>query len=63
MAKILVVEDTLDTREFIHLYLITEGFTVVTAANGQEGLYLGGAEHPDMIITDIEMPPGLMESR
>jgi len=56
MPKILVVEDNLDTREFIHLHLITEGFNVVLAANGQEGLYLAGVEHPDLIVTDIEMP-------
>lgn len=56
MPKILVVEDNLDTREFIHLHLITEGFNVVLAANGQEGLYLAGVEHPNLIITDIEMP-------
>jgi CheY-like chemotaxis protein len=56
MPKILVVEDNLDTREFIHLHLITEGFNVVLAANGQEGLYLASVEHPNLIITDIEMP-------
>jgi len=56
MSKILVVEDNLDTREFIHLHLITEGFDVALAANGQEGLYLATVEHPDLIITDIEMP-------
>jgi len=56
MSKILVVEDNLDTREFIHLHLITEGFDVALASNGQEGLYLSTVEHPDLIITDIEMP-------
>jgi DNA-binding response OmpR family regulator len=54
--KILIVEDNLDSRELIHLHLTTEGFTVVTASNGQEGFYLAGAEHPDLIITDISMP-------
>ena len=54
--KILVVEDNLDTRELIHLHLTTEGFAVVNASNGREGLYLASAEHPDLIITDISMP-------
>jgi DNA-binding response OmpR family regulator len=54
--KILVVEDNLDTRELIHLHLTTEGYAVITAGNGQEGLYLAGAEHPDLMITDISMP-------
>lgn len=54
--KILVIEDSLDSRELIHLHLTTEGFTVITASNGQEGLYLAGVEHPDMVITDLGMP-------
>ena len=54
--KILVIEDSLESRELIHLHLTTEGYTVVAASNGQEGLYLAGAEHPDLIITDIGMP-------
>src|SRR6185369_17573812 len=54
--KILVIDDNLDSRELIHLHLTTEGYTVVTASNGQEGLYLAGIERPDMIVTDINMP-------
>src|SRR5690242_1316383 len=55
-AKILVVEDTLDTRELLHLYLTGEGFTVITAGDGREGLYLARAEKPDLVITDLNMP-------
>ena len=54
--KILVVEDNLDSRDLVHLYLTTEGFTVVIASDGREGLYMAGAERPDLIITDIQMP-------
>ncbi|HKG23797.1 MAG TPA: response regulator [Blastocatellia bacterium] len=54
--KILVVEDNLDMRELLHLYLKREGFTVLTAADGREGLYLTTSERPDLIITDINMP-------
>lgn len=56
MTKILVVDDNLDTREITHLHLTIEGFSVVIAADGREGLYMAGAEHPDLIITDISMP-------
>lgn len=57
MSKtILVVEDTVDTRELLHLYLTKEGFTVITAADGGEGLYLAKSDHPDLIITDFNMP-------
>jgi two-component system chemotaxis response regulator CheY len=57
MSKtILVVEDTVDTRELLHLYLTKEGFTVIIGADGGEGLYRAKADHPDLIITDINMP-------
>ena len=55
-ATILVVDDTVDTRDLIHLYLSGEGFTVLIAADGGEALYRAKAERPDLIITDINMP-------
>jgi DNA-binding response OmpR family regulator len=54
--KILVVDDTVDTRELLHLYLTTAGYTVFTAADGGEGLYQAKMDRPDLIITDINMP-------
>jgi two-component system KDP operon response regulator KdpE len=33
-----------------------ESFTVVTAEDGRAGLNAAAAEHPDLIITDINMP-------
>jgi DNA-binding response OmpR family regulator len=57
MSKtILIVEDTVDTRELLHLYLTKEDFTVITSADGGEGLYRAKSDHPDLIITDINMP-------
>jgi two-component system, chemotaxis family, chemotaxis protein CheY len=55
-ATILVVEDTIDMRDLIHLYLTGAGHTVLIAADGGEGLYRAKAERPDLIITDINMP-------
>jgi DNA-binding response OmpR family regulator len=54
--KILVVDDNLDTRELTHLHLTTEGFVVVVASDGREGLYMAVAEQPDLIITDLSLP-------
>jgi DNA-binding response OmpR family regulator len=56
LPKILVVEDTADTRELLHLYLSREGFDVLIAADGGEGLNSAQAHHADLIITDITMP-------
>lgn len=57
MSKtILVVEDTVDTRELLHLYFSSAGFTVIVAADGGEGLHRAKADRPDLIVTDIQMP-------
>jgi DNA-binding response OmpR family regulator len=57
--KILVVDDNVDTRELTHLHLTTEGFVVVVASDGREGLYMAVAEQPDLILADISSPePG-----
>jgi DNA-binding response OmpR family regulator len=53
--RILVVDDNVDTREMLHMYLTAEGYDVVMASTGGEGLYLIGAQRPDIIITDISL--------
>jgi CheY-like chemotaxis protein len=65
MARILVVDDTQDTRELLHYYLTREGFSVMIAADGAEGLYRVTMERPDLVITDVAMPvmDGLMMVR
>jgi len=54
--KILVVEDDFDTRYVLSLILRTEGYEVVTAADGECALSVASCERPDLIITDINMP-------
>ncbi len=54
--KILVVDDSDDTREMMAKLLELEGFTVVTAEDGSAGLDIADSELPDLIITDINMP-------
>ena len=54
--KILVVDDTTDTRDLVHLYLKNAGYTVFLAADGGEGLYQAKMDEPDLIITDMNMP-------
>lgn len=54
--KILVVEDTFDTRKLVKAMLSLEGYTVYEAADGKEGLAQAQDTHPDMIVTDIRMP-------
>ena len=54
--KILIVEDTKDTRELLHYYFTNAGFVVLTASNGGEGAYLAQTEQPDIILSDLMMP-------
>lgn len=56
MPKILIVEDTDDTRELLHLYLSNEGFDVLLASDGDEGLKVAQTSRPDLVVTDITMP-------
>jgi DNA-binding response OmpR family regulator len=56
LSKILVVEDTSDTRELLRLYLTREGYDVIIAADGNEGLRKARTDRPDLIVTDITMP-------
>ncbi|CUU49617.1 response regulator transcription factor [Clostridium beijerinckii] len=54
--SILVVDDEKDIREVIEIYLINEGFEVITACDGLEALEKLKNEAIDLIILDIMMP-------
>ncbi len=54
--KILLVDDEPDILEFLAYNLQKEGYEVLTANNGEEGIRLAEREHPDLIVLDIMMP-------
>ena len=54
--KILVVEDTEDSRILIEAIFIAEGYEVVAAVNGIDALEKIKASPPDIIVSDILMP-------
>jgi len=56
MTKILVVEDEPQMRKNMQLVLKREGFTVVTAADGSEGIAAAKRELPNLILCDVMMP-------
>ncbi len=53
---LLVVDDKLNVREMLRDYLTAQGFRVVTAADGQEALFIARYEKPDLVLLDIMMP-------
>lgn len=58
MIKLLLVEDDASLRYIIQggLEDVIGGYEVITAANGEEGLKQWKEQHPDVIVSDIEMP-------
>jgi len=55
VKKILVIDDEEWLREVIHLALKQQGFEVIEAANGLEGVEKARRELPDLILCDINM--------
>jgi two-component system alkaline phosphatase synthesis response regulator PhoP len=53
---ILVVDDEKDLLDIISYNLKKEGFQVLIAENGREGIELARVHHPDLILLDIMMP-------
>ena len=53
---VLVVDDDATIRGLLQITLETEGFSVLTAADGVEGLERARSERPDLVILDIMMP-------
>jgi two-component system, NtrC family, response regulator AtoC len=56
MSKILVIDDDRSMCETLELYLTEEGYEVVTAATGTEGLNRFVETSPDVVILDIRLP-------
>ena len=54
--SILIVEDELRIRFLLRDYLIKEGFNVLEASNGEEGLFIFSTQKIDLILLDIMMP-------
>lgn len=56
MKKILIIEDEASLRNALHDKLVSEGFIVLEAGDGENGLEIALKEHPDLILLDIIMP-------
>lgn len=54
--KILVVDDDLDTLRLVGLMLQRQGYQIVAASNGAQGVEKALSEKPDLILLDVMMP-------
>ena len=53
---ILIADDEPDILEIINYNLLTEGYNVITAKNGNEAVDMAKLHKPDLIILDVMMP-------
>lgn len=53
---ILVVNDNADTSDLMRVLLAKAGYQVLSAFDGNEGVYLASSEKPDLVISDVNMP-------
>ncbi len=58
LAKIVVciIDDDPSIQEIYRMKFVQEGFAVISAVNGEEGVALVRAKRPDIIFLDIQMP-------
>lgn len=55
-AKILLIENEVQTRNILLQCLKAEGFETIAASNGLVGIQLAQTQQPDLIICDVAMP-------
>src|SRR4029453_3706899 len=55
-SRILVVDDEAEIRRSVRMILEYEGYEVIEASSGPEGLTLAEREAPDLVFLDIKMP-------
>ncbi|MDE1166310.1 MAG: response regulator [Pseudomonas sp.] len=55
-ATILVVDDEPQIRKFLRISLVSQGYKVLEAANGAEGLSQAALNRPDLVVLDLGLP-------
>jgi diguanylate cyclase (GGDEF)-like protein len=55
-GKVLIVDDEPDTLEILQALLSIEGYHVIIAATGEEGVKEAQKESPEVILMDINLP-------
>lgn len=54
--RILVIEDEPQMQKFLHAALGAEGYRVLAASTGEEGLLLARTHNPDLVLLDLGLP-------
>ena len=56
MSKILLIDDEPDIVRVLSMSLRADGYDVIPAHSGAEGIEVFEKERPDIVLTDIKMP-------
>ena len=56
MTRVLVIEDEESFRDALQFMLSREGFDVILAPDGAEGMKQFDAKHPDLVLLDLMLP-------
>ena len=56
MLRILLVEDNDMNRDMLSRRLVRNGYEVLLAMDGQQGVDVALSEHPDLILMDMSLP-------
>jgi two-component system KDP operon response regulator KdpE len=55
-ATLIVIEDEAQIRRFLRTSLVAEGYQVIEAETGRQGLLEAANRKPDMLILDLGLP-------
>ncbi len=55
-SQILIIEDDFDLASMLEAYFSVQGYDVISAFEGEEGVRIGLDELPDLIVLDIRLP-------
>ena len=56
MAVVLIAEDDVDINAVLQRVFTRAGFTVLSAPDGRTALQIATRQHPDVVLTDLDMP-------
>ena len=56
MARVLVVEDDANNQEILTRFLEREGYEVIVAGNGRDGVEAARSQNPSLILMDLNLP-------
>ena len=55
-VKILLIEDEQEIRRFLRVSLVGQGYRLVEAATGRDGVMQAASQQPDLVILDLGLP-------